>query len=84
MTENGVGVPVFEALSVPHTVNDFVPCVRPASAVIGALDQVYVVAPIVHDATHGLRTTEVDPAASAETSVRAEATPVPPGSVIFA
>ena len=40
MTENDVGVPVFEELSVPHTVNDFVPCVRPASAVIGALDQV--------------------------------------------
>ena len=32
-TENDVGEPVFEALSVPQTVNDFVPCVRPASAV---------------------------------------------------
>ena len=39
-TENDVGEPVFEALSVPQTVNDFVPCVRPASAVTGALDQV--------------------------------------------
>ncbi len=50
----------------------------------GALDHVYVVDPIVHDATQGVSTTDVDPAASADTSVSAEATPVPPGSVIFA
>jgi hypothetical protein len=40
MTENEVGVPVFEELSVPHTVNAVVPCARPASAVTGALDHV--------------------------------------------
>ena len=40
MTENGAGAPMFEALSVPHTVNDFVPSARPASAVTGALDHV--------------------------------------------
>ena len=40
VTENGAGAPMFEALSVPHTVNDFVPSARPASAVTGALDHV--------------------------------------------
>ena len=40
--------------------------------------------PIVQEVRQGVSATDVAPAASAETSACAEATPVPPGSVILA